>query len=115
MLEQDRNNRVMKTKEKKDWRIEGKNSVEDFLWRFNLEGARLGNMLLESVENGDKILESICRVFWKNSDKGDFYENLRTYMQIIGRSDDPKICEIEDVMKRGGVKAEIIAKAVDIF
>lgn len=79
--EKDKKKADFKIAEKADWRIDGMDRIEDFCWRFNFEKTRQEKCLMEAVKKSDPIMESILRVLWLNVDKGDFYENLRTYFQ----------------------------------
>ena len=115
MNEKDKKKKEMKLREKLDWRIEGKDLIEDYCWRFQVESTRQEKCLYSAINNNDSIVEAIMRVLWLNIDKGEFYENLKIYTQVKLRSSDPMIARLEEIMIKGKLKIHIIGRAIDIL
>lgn len=105
----------MKGRVKGDWRVEGGERVEDYLWRYGLEGGVVERVLKGAVEAGDRVLEAVWRVFVVNGDKGDFFESLKIFGKFMVTKGNPMLVKIEELLVEGGMKSAEIGKALTAF
>jgi len=115
LAELERKKKYAKTLAKNDWRIEGADRVDDYLWRHGLEGSASAGILNAAVESDNDILHSVYKVYLKNNDKGDFFENLKIFSKFMLTQGNPLLIKMEELLTEGGMKSAEIGKALTAF
>lgn len=91
-----------KKKEKRDWRVGAKRTVENFLFQSGVEKTPTETFLMNAIQNESEIMKSVIKVHDKNNDKGDLYENLKLFATWGVMNDHPDLKKWEELFARSG-------------
>ena len=101
--------------DKSDWRFDGGEPIEDFVFRQKMDGSIQGKLMLDAIEANEDLIQSIYLVYDQNGDKGDFWESLKIYGRKKLREHDPVLIDIEEVLLRGGLIPHDVTRALSVY
>lgn len=108
--------KITRRNERKDWKIIGREVVENFLWQYKLEKSATEVVFNNAFKDDDEVLQSILKVYKRNVDKGDLAENLKIYGAFNLKRGNPELAKLEEIMTKSGLMSpDNIRNALSIF